>query len=287
MADAHTVSVLLRLKDELSRGLTRAKGQMDSFASGLRKNEQDFRKTGISLTAMGAAGAVAFGLAAKTFAGFEQALANAGAVSGATAQQMEEMSRVARELGRTTKFSATQAADALSFLAMAGFSVAESTKALPGVLQLAAAAQIDLGRAADITSNILSGYGFEVSQLARVNDVLTKAFTSANTNLEQLGEAMKFAGPVASAAGVAFEEATAALALMGDAGIQASMAGTTLRGAMARMLSPTSEAADIMERLGLSFKDASGNLLPLTEIIQRLERVGVSAGDALDLFGLQ
>ena len=287
MADAHTVSVLLRLRDEATAGIRRMEGRMDNFATGLKRHQQTFRQTGLALTAMAAGGALALAGTIRVFAQFEQALANAGAVSGATADQMQEMSNVARELGRTTVFTAKEAAGALSFLAMAGFQVEEATKALPGVLQLAAAAQIDLAEAADITSNVLSGYGFQVEQLGRVNDVLVKSFTSANTNLRQLGEAMKFAAPVASAAGVRFEETAAALALMGNAGIQASMAGTAVRGAISRMLAPSAEAVDIMNRLGLSFTDSAGNLRPLIDIIRQLERSGVTAGESLTLFGLR
>ena len=273
MADVATLSVLLVARDKLSGVLAR--------------NQKALQATGRAATAMGAVMVGVAALSVRAFANFEQALANAGAVSGATADQMKGMSEVAREMGRTTVFTATESAQALSFLAMAGFEVEAATKALPKVLQLAASAQIDLGKAADITTNVLAGYGFEVKDLAKVNDVLVKSFTSANTNLEQLGEAMKFAGPVASSAGVAFEETAAALSLMGNAGIQATMAGTALRGALARMLSPTKDVEDVMSKLGLTFKDSSGELLPLVDIIGQLETAGISAGDALKLFGLR
>lgn len=219
------------------------------------------------------------------FASFEQSLARTGAISGATAEQMEEMTRIAREMGRTTVFTATEAADALTFLAQAGFSVEESTAALPGVLQIAAAAQIDLATAADLTSNVLSGYGLRVTEIGRVNDVLAKAFTSANTNLLQLGQALEYAGPVASAAGLRFEETSAALALMGNAGIQSTTAGTALRGALTRLLNPSNQAQAILDELGVTVTDTGGNMLPLVDIIAQLERSGLSASDAMTIFG--
>ena len=110
----------------------------------------------------------------------------------------------------------------MGFLAQAGFEADEILGAMPSTLQLAAAANVDLATSADIASNVLSGYGLEVEQLGHANDVLVKAMTSTNTDLLQLGEAMKYAGPIASAAGISFEEAAAAIGLMGNAGIQGS-----------------------------------------------------------------
>ncbi|MED5545800.1 MAG: phage tail tape measure protein [Pseudomonadota bacterium] len=228
----------------------------------------------------------AFGIAAVRVAGdFEQSMNRVAAVSGATGNELEQLSNIAKEMGRTTQFTASDAADALGFLAMAGFDAKESMEALPGTLQLAASAQMDLAESADIVSNVLSGYGMEVSDLARVNDVLVKAFTASNTNLQQLGEAMTYAGPVAAAAGVQFEEATAALGLMGNAGIQASMAGTSLRGAISRILAPTKKVSGIMAELGLKFTDAQGKLVPLVDIITQLGPHADDAGLFMELFG--
>src|SRR5690625_5627110 len=106
---------------------------------------------------------------------------------------------------------------------------------MPATLRLASAAQLDLARAADIVTNIMTGYQIEVENLGGTVDVLTKAFVSANTDLNQLGDAMKFVGPVASGFGIQFEEAAAAVGALSDAGIQGSMAGTTLRGILTRL----------------------------------------------------
>src|SRR5690606_23092297 len=177
------------------------------------------------------------------------------------------LAETARQLGADTQYSAAQAAEGMTYLAMAGFNVQQTIAAMPGVLQLAASAQLDLATAADIATNILTGYGLAVEELARVNDVLVSAMTGANTNLQQLGEAMKYAGPVASAAGLEFEEAAAAIALMGNAGIQGSMAGTSLRGAITRLLNPTRQVQDLIRELGLNTYDTNGNLVGMSEII--------------------
>lgn len=207
------------------------------------------------------------------------------AVSGATEAELKSFSDQAKELGATTQFSASQAADAMTFLAMAGFKADEIVGAMPGTLQLAAAAQLDMADAADIVSNVLAGYGMEVEELSRVNDVLVKTFTSANTDLRQLGEAMKYAGPIATAAGVQFEEAAAAIGMLGNAGIQGSMAGTSLRGAISRILAPTKSMTDAMNAAGLSFTDAQGRILPLADIIEQLEPHADDAGLMMELFG--
>src|SRR5690606_28233960 len=143
--------------------------------------------------------------------------------------------------------SASEAADAMGFLAMAGMDANDILGAMPDTLNLAAAANLDMARAADIVTNIHAGYNKDVSELTAATDVLVKAFTSANTDLSQLAEAMKYAGPVASAAGVDFNEAAAALSMMGNAGIQGSMAGTSLRGAISRILGPTKAMREAME----------------------------------------
>lgn len=234
-------------------------------------------------------GAIGTGIAlfapVKIAADFETAMNQVAALSGAEGEMLDALRDQALELGRTTQFTASQVADAMGFLAMAGFDANQTIAAMPGTLQLAASAQLDMARAADIVTNILTGYGKDISELPHVNDVLVKAFTSANTDLVQLAEAMKYAGPVASAAKVQFEEAAAALALMGNAGIQSSMAGTSLRGAISRILNPSKQMAATMRAAGLDFTDANGRLLPLVDIIQQLEPHADDAGLFMELFG--
>jgi TP901 family phage tail tape measure protein len=261
------------------RAINRSARQLESIGSGLQS-------LGTSLSL--AFTAPLLGIAAqstRTFAGFEAGMIKVGAITGATGKTFESLEAQAKELGSTTIFTASQAAEGMGFLAMAGFEATEVMKAMPGVLQLAAAASMDLGRAADITSNVLTGYGIQVEELGRVNDVLVKAFTSSNTNLEQLGQAFKYAGPVASSAGIAFEEAAAALGMMGSAGIQADMAGTSLRGAIVRLLNPTKQMSELMEQLGLDVLDSTGNLKPLHEVFRQLEASGASTAEMMALFG--
>ncbi|MEU3281767.1 phage tail tape measure protein [Streptomyces antibioticus] len=240
-------------------------------------------KAGLAVGAVGVAGLAAATL--KAAGDFEKSMNQVRAVTGATGKEFKALRDQAKELGATTKFTAKQAADAQGFLAMAGFRTLDIMSAMPGVLDLASAGNMDLARSADIASNILTGYGMKAEETSRVVDVMAKTFTSTNTNLEQLGEAFKYAGPVAHAAGIRFEQASAAIGLMGNAGIQASMAGTALRGAVTRLLAPTKQIRTTLDKLGVTVKDTHGKLLPLDDIIRQLEKSGATTGDMMTLFG--
>ncbi len=226
-----------------------------------------------------------FGGAVRSAGNFQESMKMVGVLSGASAGDMAKLSDQAKLLGRTTEFTSNQAAQAQQFLAMAGFDSNEILGAMPATLQLASAASMDLASAADVASNVLTGYSMTTEELAHANDVMVTAFTSANTNLQDLGVALKYAGPVASSAGLSFEEASAALALMGNAGIQGSMAGTGLRGAITRMLGPTKEMQKAMKKAGLQFTDANGRLLPMANIIKQLEPHAEDTGLMMELFG--
>src|SRR5690606_30654581 len=233
-ADGQVIVELVLDADRTVRGVRTANGEVLKLERGAGRAGGAFQ-TALGVTAANAITVLTrklmqlAGVTLRTGADFEAAMARVGAVSRATAEQQEALTAAAREAGATTTFSATQAAEALSFLAMAGFRAEESIGALPSVLQLAASAQIHLGTPADITSNILTGYGMTVEELGRANDVLVASFTSANVDLSMLGESFKYVGPVARGAGVQFEEVAAAIGLLGNAGIQGSMAGTALR----------------------------------------------------------
>jgi len=225
---------------------------------------------------------------------FEKEMSNVKAIAGATADEFARLGDTAKSLGETTIFTAKEAAEGMSFLAMAGFETNEIIGAMPGVLELASAATLDLGTAADITSNILQGYGKEVSELGHVNDVLVKAFTSANVNLSMLGQSMKFVGPVAKLAGVAFEETAAAVALLGNAGIQGTMAGSALRNAISRLLGPTPKATKVLKNLGIEVKTASGGFVGISDVVgqfeKALDKVGGEAERTailMEIFGLR
>jgi TP901 family phage tail tape measure protein len=285
------LNIVIKARDEASRVLKEVEQGAKNLAKTMEQNGKAMREMGTTLSASLTAPIVGLGaLSLKTAGDYQLAMNRVRAVSGATGDDFVALQNQAKDLGRTTQFTASQAADAMGFLAMAGFKANEVLGAMPGTLQLAASAQIDLGQAADIVSNILTGYGMEVEQLGRVNDVLVKSFTSANTDLTQLGVAFKYAGPVAKSAGIEFEEAAAALGLMGNAGIQASMAGTSLRGAVVRLLKPTAEVNKALGQIGLTadeLSDGNGGLRPLVDIVELLEERGANTAQMMAIFGLR
>jgi len=176
----------------------------------------------------------------------------------------------ARDLGATTSFSASDAAAGQGYLAMAGFTPDAIINAMPGMLSLAKAAGIELGQAADIGSNILTGFNLKAADMGRAGDVLVGTFTRANVDLAMLGDTMKYVAPVASGLGGTLEEAAAMAGKLGDAGIQGSMAGTALRAIYGRMAAPPKAAAEALAELGIRTKDAQGNLRPMTSLLTEL-----------------
>lgn len=221
----------------------------------------------------------------KTLADFEEAMATVGAVSGSSANQLDKLRETAKELGITTRFSAVQAAEGMVTLARAGFSVVESQQAIADVLNLAVAGGTDLATAADITASSLRSFGIAASDAAHVTDVLTAASNNANTTVSQLGQGIKFVGPVARGLGVSFETTSAALAKLSDAGLKATLAGTGLRGVMARLESPTSSFRKVLTQLNISAKDVQVSQVGLVGALRALRDAGIGTGQALDAFG--
>jgi len=270
-----STELLVRIKADLSDFNSKMKG----FNSRLKKVGDDMTRVGRTASMALSAPIAGVGVAMlKTAGDFEQGMNKVKALTQASEEDFISLQKQAQELGRTTRYSATQASEGMSFLAMAGFETNEILSAMPNVLTLASSANLDLGRSADIVSNVMQGFGQDSEQLSASVDVLTKAFVSSNTDLSQLGEAMKFVGPVANSFGIAFEEATASVGLLSDAGLQAGMAGTGLR----RVLTGLSQNAD---KLGISVFDAWGNMRPLADIIQQLEERGITASESMELFG--
>jgi len=234
-----------------------------------------------------AAGAVVAGITEiiNISKGFEKSMSNVKALTGATGEQFEMLSQQAKDLGQTTTFSASQASDAMGFLAQAGFDTNQILSALPSTLSLAAAGSIDLATAADLASNVLSGYGFEANQLAAVSDVMAKTFTTSNTDLTQLAEAFKEAAPIASGLGLQFTEVSAAIGILANSGIQGSKAGTALKNAFTRLAAPTNAIQSTLDRLGVSVKDSDGSMRSLTDIVGQLEEAGADTTDIMKIFG--
>ena len=253
--------------------------KMAGMKSSLNRVGNSMKSVGGSMTAGLTVPIALFGAATLKAAGdFEAGMNKVQAMSNATEKEFESLRGLAKDLGRTTQFSASQSADAMGFLAMAGLEANKILSAMPDTLNLAASANLDFASTADIITNVLTGMKVPMEELPNAVDVLAKAFTSSNTDLLQLGEAMAKVGPVSANFGISLEETTAALGLLGNAGMQAGIAGTGFRRILTKLI--TSQ-----DKLGITTVDSTGKLKPFADIIEDLEKKAFSGADAMEVFG--
>lgn len=271
--EVFSVFATLSLVDLLSGPLGKVRAAMKAVDGATASLGQRMGNLAISMAPAALAAGVmlgAFGKCVSTAAGFEDQMAKVGAVSRATGEEMAQLKAAARELGATTQFTASQVGEAEQYLAMAGFSAKENIAALPGVLNLAAATATDLGRAADISSDILGAFGMKAAEMGRVADALALTCATANTNMELLGDTMKYVAPVARLAGLSLEETAAMAGLLGNVGIKGSQAGTSLKAMLNKMAAPSKEAQQLFQQLGVTVKDSAGNLRSPVKILGEL-----------------
>jgi len=271
------------------------RGQITSFKNSITSLGRGISRIFSSLFRVirnvGIVAGIAFGAMIIAGARFEDAMNRTFAIisggSEMAAAGMSALTEEARRLGRETLYSSTQAAKGMQVLALAGFNTREILKTIGPVLNMAIVGNIELAEASSIAITALRSFQMDASKTVRVSDILAKAAVSANITIGSLGESLKYSAAVANAAGWSIEELTAAIGQMGNAGFQGSMAGSSLRRAISMMLSPTSQAQKIMNKLGLTFTDSTGKLKPFVEIITALEIAGIGAADMFKLFGLR
>lgn len=268
MAKVGEISAIIKIDNsQFNRGMDEARGKMSGMSDSAKSVKRDLDVVQKASGIMAGAIASGIGAAVKTAANFEQAMQKVAAISGASAEELKLLEAAAREMGSETQFSASEAADALAFLAMSGFDVNQQISALPAVLAAAAAGNISLGQSADVISNIMSGFGIAAEDAGDAVDVLVKTTTTANTDLPQLGAALQHVGPVAQSLGLSLEETSAAIGVLSNAGIQGSSAGTALRAALLSLANPTGQTKDAMKDLGIEVTNADGAMKPLPELI--------------------
>lgn len=224
-----------------------------------------------TITAATGAGAVAAGTAAiNAGKSFEAGMGEVQAISGASRKDLEALTNKAKEMGATTKFSATQASEGLKYMAMAGWNSQQMIDGLPGVMNLAAASGEDLGTVSDIVTDALTAMGLKAGDSAHFADVLATAASSSNTNVAMMGETFKYAAPLAGTLGYNIEDLSQAIGLMANAGIKGSQSGTSLRSILTRLASPPSDAAKAMEKYGISIKNSDGSMKSLMEVMENM-----------------
>ncbi len=263
MTDDLKVGITIQATDKASKAIKGITEQAKKLEDVTRKLNA-FGKTSLIAGGVVTAG---LGLSVKTASDFESAMKRVKALSGSSNEEFMALSKTARELGASTVFSATQSAEAMQFLSMAGYKANEQIDAMPGLLNLAAASQEELGTTADIVSNIISGFNMQAKESTRIADVLTNQTTSSNVTLWEMGDAMKFTAPMASALQVSIEEASAAIGILGDAGIKGGMAGRNLNIILARLTDPPRETSQALGQLGISVLDSTGEFRGLQAIL--------------------
>lgn len=244
--------------------------EIENRFDGMRAVGDRISEAGQKVVLAGGAMAAGLGFAVKTAADFEAQMSKVKALSGATEADFTRLRDAAIELGAQSVYSASEAAQGMQILAAAGFDTNQIIAAMPGLLNAAAAAGEDFATVADIMVAAMSGFGLQAQDMAHIADVLASAANASAISITDIGYSLKYVAPVATTAGVSLEEVSAALAILGNAGIKADQAGTTLRMALIRLADPPKEAAAMMEQLGIKVTDASGKMLPFQQIIAQL-----------------
>ncbi|EQB4445665.1 phage tail tape measure protein [Pluralibacter gergoviae] len=273
-----TIQAAIRRTEQYNQTLERERRQLAATTraqAGYKQAKETagkLRSNGMGMTLGAAAAGYAGGSFLAPAVGFDEEMSRVQALTrlNKDSTQLAALREQAKKLGAETAFTTRDAASGQAFLAMAGFTPQAIQSALPGVLNMALAGGMDLGESADIGSNILSQFTLPAGEMDRVSDVLTAAFTRTNTDLRNLGDTMKYAGPVASKLGISLEEAAGMAGILANNGLRGSDAGTAMRASLSRLASPTAGAAKALKQLGVSVADSSGKMRPVETILSDL-----------------
>ena len=233
---------------------------------------------GKALAPLSAAAAMVAGGAIKVSTDFDAQMSRVQAISGATGEEFQTLRNLALEMGGSTKFSVTEAAEALEYMGMAGWKTEQMVSGLPGILSLAAASGEDLGTTSDIVTDALTAFGLTAENSAEFADILAAAATNSNTNVSFMGTTFKYVAPLigqtfknaAGGAAQATRDAAIGIGLMANAGIKGGQAGTSFKNIIQRMIKPTKESAEAMQDLGLNITDADGNTKSLRQVMTEM-----------------
>lgn len=282
-AAGRDISGLQRQYDSLGESVDRLRQRQERLNTVQAQRERNSAAIGDARQHFGMAlAATAPFVGAGAFAaGFEEQMVRVGAIARASDEDLATLTRTARELGASTEWSARQAGEGMQFLAMSGFQTNEIVEAMPDMLSLATAGGVELGTSADIAANTLRALGLQASETGRVADVLTNTFTTSNTDLQALGDTMRYVATSGAALDVPLEDMAAAVGTLANVGIRGTQAGTTLRAMMNRLAGPTGRAADSLEELGIQTKDADGNLRPFVDILGDLQGATANLGTGI------
>ncbi len=242
--------------------------------SGLEKGISSMKKAVVASAAAVVALIGTMSTAAiKVGADFEEGMSKVAAISGSTGEELDALSEKAKEMGAKTKFSATEASEAMQYMAMAGWKASDMISGIDGIMNLAAASGEELASVSDIVTDALTAFGLQAKDSAHFADVLAKASSNSNTNVGMMGATFKYVAPLAGSLGYSVEDTAVAIGLMANAGIKGEQAGTALRGMLTRMIKPTDEVEAVMKRLGITITNNDGTMKPFSQTMRDLRAV--------------
>ncbi|QBL97920.1 tail tape measure protein [Exiguobacterium phage vB_EauM-23] len=261
----------------LGERMTAFGGKMDKVGKGLSDVGGAMAKTfGAGALAVGAG----LGTAVNTAMNFEAAMSKVQAISKASGDDLDQLSNIAREMGATTQFSASQAAEGLTYMAMAGYDTEKMIGSLPGVLSLAAAGGADLATTSDIVTDAMSGLQMSADETGKFVNIMAATVTGSNTDITMMGETLKYTSTIAGSLGVSMEDLSIAIGLMGNNAVKSSQAGTAIRSGLTRLIKPPKEAADAMKKFGVEVMKNSDGTINLRDTMQGLRTALVDVDPA-------
>lgn len=286
------INILMSLQDRFS-------APMKNITNLTKEQEKQLKRSQNALVRFGRDGAKALGSLAKYAGGaltgaitalsgysikvgadFEAAMSKVQAISGASGTSLDALTAKAKEMGATTQFSASEAAQAMQYMAMAGWKDTDMLNGIKGIMDLAAASGEDLASVSDIVTDALTAFGMSAQDSGRFADVLAAASSNANTNVGLMGYTFKYVAPLAGSLKYSVEDVALAIGLMANAGIKGEQAGTALRSTFTRLIKPPKEAADAMSKLGISVKNADGSVKPLNATLLDLRKAFKGLSDS-------
>ena len=273
------ISVAMQFKDAFSNPSKKALDNLNKMGRQYQSTGKQIERAGKTITSAGSkltksvtapiAGVAVASI--KTAADFEASMSNVAAITGATGQDFKDLNKLAQDLGKSTKYSASEVAQAMQYTGMAGWTAKENMEGLEGILNTAAATGADLSKTSDIMTDAISAFGNTAKDSGMFADVMTKACTSANVSIDTLGESYKYAGAICGTMGYSIQDATTSLAAMGNQGIKGSTAGNTLKNAISNLSAPTKQTKEAMKELGISITNQDGSMKSWGEVITNLQ----------------
>lgn len=277
---SRVVDATLRLVDKFTGPMAKAAKAANQHANEIAKVGNKIKKSGRNIENAGKTltkgittpvAAMGTGMV-KTAMDFEAGMDKVQAISGASEKNMSALTEKAKEMGAKTKFSASESADAFSYMAMAGWKTEDMLNGIEGTMYLAGASGADLATTSDIVTDAITAFGKTAEDTNHFVDVIAKTSSNANTNVEMMGETFKYCAPAAGALKYSIDDTSVAIGLMANSGIKASQAGTSLNNWFTRMAKPTKESATAMEELGIKLTDSSGKMKPFSQIMQETRK---------------